>query len=208
MAALDLDALGFRLLLDLVAIALLAGALSYRRHRRRDLVALYVVFNVGLFAAVVVIAAGQVGVAVGFGLFAVLSIIRLRGEPLSNPEIAYFFAAIVLGLVTAVDLGSLALTAALAGLVLIAAAVVDRPSDRTATRRMEVWLEVVFADTAALRSHLEERLCMRVVELNVLELDYVRETTRVAVRVQTDPGTGTDPPVRGGADGAIVSLPR
>ena len=60
-----------------MAITVLAIGLFYRRHRRSDLVVLYVVFNVGLFAAVVVISEGQVVAAVGFGLFAVLSIIRL-----------------------------------------------------------------------------------------------------------------------------------
>ena len=43
---------------------------------------------------------------VGFGLFAVLSIVRLRSEPFSNRELAYFFVALVLALVCAIDLGA------------------------------------------------------------------------------------------------------
>ncbi|MDQ3678506.1 MAG: DUF4956 domain-containing protein, partial [Actinomycetota bacterium] len=101
----ELDSLAVRLLIDVVAISALAIGVFWRRHLRRDLVVLYVVFNVGLFAAVVVISEGEVAAAVGFGLFAVLSIIRLRAEQLSYAEIAYFFAAIVLGLVAAVDIG-------------------------------------------------------------------------------------------------------
>ncbi len=45
---------------------------------------------------------------VGFGLFAVLSIVRLRSEPFSNRELAYFFVALVLALVCAIDLGDAA----------------------------------------------------------------------------------------------------
>ncbi len=74
-----------------------------------DLVVVYALFNLGLFLALVVISQGQVSMGVGFGLFAVLSIVRLRSEPFSNRELAYFFVAIVLALVCAIDLGSLAL---------------------------------------------------------------------------------------------------
>lgn len=172
-----------RLLIDVAAIATLTFALFYRRHRRRDLVVLYVIFNVGLFAAVVVIGAGEVAAAVGFGLFAVLSIIRLRGEQLASAEIAYFFAAIVLGLVTAVDIGGLAATVALAALVLAAPAVVDHPRLLRENHRAEVTLEFAIDDHERLRHVVEQRLGRPVIALAILDLDYVRETTRVEVRV-------------------------
>src|SRR3989337_27073 len=63
-----------RLAIDLVAIAVLAYGIYYRRHRRRDLVVIYAMFNVGLFLALVVISNGNISAGVGFGLFAVLSI--------------------------------------------------------------------------------------------------------------------------------------
>jgi len=179
----DPGALGARLLIDVVAIALLAIGLFYRRHRRSDLVVLYVVFNVGLFAAVVVISEGQVVAAVGFGLFAVLSIIRLRAEQLSFAEIAYFFAAIVVGLVTAIDLGGAGSTAALAALVLAAPALIDQPGLLKVSRRLEITLERTVTDPGELRRAVEERLGARVVALEVLDLDFVREVTRVEVHV-------------------------
>lgn len=182
-AILDSDGLVARLLIDVVAIGVLAIGLFYRRHRRNDLVVLYVVFNVGLFAAVVVISEGQVAAAVGFGLFAVLSIIRLRAEQLSFAEIAYFFASIVVGLVTAVDLGGAHNTAALAALVLAAPALVDHPRALRVNRPLEITLEHVFTDCDELRRAVEERLAVRVIALEVLDLDYVREVTRVQVHV-------------------------
>ena len=190
-----LSSLGARLALDLLAIAILALGLSYHRHRRGDLVVLLTVFNVGLFAAVVVISVGEVAAAVGFGLFAVLSIIRLRSEPLTNREIAYFFAAVILGLITAVDIGGLLLTAALTTLVVAVPAIVDRPGLFTPQRRMDLTLELIFADEDALRRHVEERLAARVIDLEVLELDYVREITRVHVRLRPHAQRTVDDPV-------------
>jgi hypothetical protein len=171
-----------RLGLDLIAILALVYGLFYPRHRRMDLVVVYVLFNVGLFVALLVIAGGELSMGVGFGLFAVLSIVRLRSEPFSNRELAYFFVALVLALVCAIDLGSRTYAAMLAAVALVAAWAIDHPRLGKPTRRLEVTLELVFADDEALRRHLEERLNAEIRELAVLEIDYVRETTRVEVR--------------------------
>ncbi len=171
-----------RLGIDLVAVAILTYAIYYRRHGRRDLFVVYAMFNVGLFLALVVMTAGDVGVGVGFGLFAVLSIVRLRSEPFSNLELAYFFVALVVALVCGLDLGSPLIAAGLASIAVAAAAVIDHPRMVRASQRTELVLELVFADAHALRTHVEERLNADVSELTVLELDYVRDITRVAVR--------------------------
>jgi len=168
--------------IDALAITVLAYAIYFRRHGRRDLVVVYAMLNVGLFLALVVMTAGELGVGVGFGLFAVLSIVRLRSEPFSNVELGYFFVALAVALVSGLDLGSPAVAAALAGVAVMAAAVIDHPRLLRTTRRTELVLELVFADHDALRRHVEERLDADVTELMVLELDYVREITRVAVR--------------------------
>lgn len=180
-AALDLADLSLRLLIDLVAVTALAYGLYYRRHRRRELLTVYTAFNVGVFIVVTAISVGEIAVAVGFGLFAVLAMIRLRSEPYSHAEFAYFFLALVVALACGVDLGSLPLTAGLCTLALVTALVVDRPGLLPPVRRLEVTLELTFSGHDALRRHLEERLAADIVDATVLEIDYVRETTRVQV---------------------------
>ena len=182
-----------RLGLDVVAIAALVYGLFYPRHKRMDLVVVYALFNIGLFLALLVIAGGELSMGVGFGLFAVLSIVRLRSEPFSNRELAYFFVALVLALVCAIDLGSLVFAGFLAGVALLAAWVIDHPRLSRPTRRLEVTLELVFSDEETLRRHLEERLSASIRELSVLEVDYVRETTRVEVRYVPVPRTQPTP---------------
>jgi hypothetical protein len=178
-----------RLAIDLVAIAVLAYGIYYRRHRRRDLVVIYAMFNVGLFLALVVISNGNISAGVGFGLFAVLSIVRLRSEPFTNGELAYFFLALVIGLVNGIALDGPGLAVLLSAIALAAAAVIDHPRLLDATRQLDVTLETIPAGDDALRRHLEERLNARVTDYRVLELDYVREITRVSVRCATVPLT-------------------
>ncbi|MDQ3676502.1 MAG: DUF4956 domain-containing protein, partial [Actinomycetota bacterium] len=115
--------------------------------------------------------------------FAVLSIIRLRAEQLSYAEIAYFFAAIVLGLVAAVDIGDPAGNAALAALVLAAPALIDHPRVLRDNHRMELTIERVMPDSDELRAEVQLRIGARIVAMEILDLDYVREVTRVQVHV-------------------------
>src|SRR3954470_6004115 len=86
--------------LDVVTLAALVG-LYYRRHRRQDLVAVYVAFNVGLFAILTFLAHSTLSAGVGCGVFGVLSIIRLRSEEYNNVEMAYFFLSLATALVNA-----------------------------------------------------------------------------------------------------------
>jgi hypothetical protein len=182
----DLGDLALRLGIDLVAIAALVYGLFYPRHRRMDLVVVYGLFNVGVFLALSVIVGGELSMGVGFGLFAVLSIVRLRSEPFSNRELAYFFVALVIGLVCALDIGHAAYAGLLAGIALLVAWAIDHPRMSRPSRRLEVTLERVFSEDEALRGHLRERLRAPVLDVTVLEVDYVRETMRLEVRLGTE----------------------
>ena len=69
---------GQALLLDLICIFIVAFGVYYRRNRRADLMLAYVALNISLFCvAVLIVNQMRIGVAFGFGLFAILSIIRL-----------------------------------------------------------------------------------------------------------------------------------
>jgi hypothetical protein len=179
----DLGDLALRLGIDLVAVAALVYGLFHPRHKRMDLVVVYVLFNVGIFVALSVIVAGELSMGVGFGLFAVLSIVRLRSEPFSNRELAYFFVALVIGLVCALDIGHPAYAGLLAAVALLVAWAIDHPRISRPTRRLDVTLERIYSDDAALREHLRERLRAPVLGVTVLEVDYVRETMRLDVRL-------------------------
>jgi hypothetical protein len=196
----DLGDLALRLAIDLVAVGALVYGLFHPRHHRMDLVVVYAMFNLGVFLALSVIVAGELSMGVGFGLFAVLSIVRLRSEPFSNRELAYFFVALVIGLVCALDVGHPAYAGLLAGVALLAAWAIDHPRLSRPTRRLEVTLERVFADDEALRDHLRERLRAPVLDVTVREVDYVRETTRLEVTL--------GPPREESADGVVAVADR
>jgi hypothetical protein len=171
-----------RLGIDIVAIAILAYGLYFRRHGRPDLMVAYVTFNVALLVVISVIAGRELGVGFGFGLFAILSIIRLRSEEFSNREIGYFFSALALALVNGIDVGDTGFTLMLDVVIVAAVALVDRPGLLREVRQQDVVLDTVHGDEAALLADLQQRLGGEIVSFSVRETDYVRETTALKVR--------------------------
>lgn len=194
MSRADWSNLLLRLFADLVSIGALA-LLVARRRPRRGLFAVFAAFNLGLFSVLAVITHKHVGPAIGFGLFAMLSIVRLRSEPFGNLDLAYFFFALVLALANGLRLDDEWLAVAIDGLVLAALLLVDHPSLYRRTARQRVTLDEVVVGDAALRDALAQRLGVEVVEVSVEETDYVRETTRVSVRYLQPPGRPEPEPV-------------
>jgi hypothetical protein len=169
---------------DLLSIFLLAYVLYFRRHRRADLLLAYVALNIGIFVAVSLLSAVRLDLALGFGLFAILSIIRLRSSAVTQQEVAYYFVTLVIGLVNGLDIGDRPLVLGMNALLLVAMLVVDSRPLRESARRLDVTLDVVHADDAALVAELERRLGGRVVHHQVNDVDYARQTMVVDVRYQ------------------------
>lgn len=170
-----------RLFADLVSVGLLSLMVA-RRRPRRGLFMVYASFNLGLFVVLSVITHQHISAAVGFGLFAMLSIVRLRSEPFSNSDLAYFFCALVLALANGLTLDDQALAVALDGVLLLGLYLVDHPSLYRRTARQRVTLDEVVTGDDALRATVERRLGVEVVDITVDETDYVREVTRLSVR--------------------------
>src|SRR6185312_5302454 len=155
---------------DLLAIFLLAFVLYFRRHRRADLLLAYVALNIGIFVAMSLLGRVRVDIALGFGLFAILSIIRLRSSAVTQQEVAYYFVALVLGLVNGLDIPDRRFVVLINVLLLATMLVVDCRPLRDRARRLDVTLDAVHDDDAALVADLERRLGGRVLHHVVNEV--------------------------------------
>lgn len=166
---------------DLIAISLLTFALYFRRHRRRDLVVAFLGVNVGVLAVALVLGTTTAGLGLGLGLFGVLSIIRLRSTEISQRELAYYFAALALGLVAGIS-SSPAVAGALMAMIVVAMWAGDHPGLLTSARQQIVTLDRAVADETELRSELTALLGGPIDRVIVQQLDLVRDLTVVDVR--------------------------
>ena len=172
---------------DLVALAILVGALYIPRHGRRDLVAAYIGVNVGVLAVTLLLSTSDnVGAGLGLGLFGVLSIIRLRSSSLAQGEVAYFFAALALGLLGGIK-SHLIIVAILMALILASLWVGDHPALMHRNRNQVVTLDRAISDENELITELEDLLGAHVRSVDLKSLDLVNDTTIVEVHYRLRP---------------------
>jgi hypothetical protein len=170
--------------IDLFAISVMTFGLYFPRHRRRDLVVAYLVVNVGVLAVAAILGTTTVGLGVGLGLFGVLSIIRLRSSEITQHELAYYFAALALGLLGGLSTTVDAVVIALIVLIMAVVAVGDSPRLFRRYRQQTIVMDTAYTDEMELRTQLERMLAAKVHRVNVLHLDTVNDTTTVEVRFQ------------------------
>ena len=94
--------------IDLVLLFLLAYVFFYRRHKRRDVFVAISLINITLYVLGGALGTFTISLGVGFALFSVISIFRLRSETLGWNEIVYLLVALAMGLnlgLPAYDLG-------------------------------------------------------------------------------------------------------
>ena len=172
---------------DLVALAILVGALYIPRHGRRDLVAAYIGVNVGVLAVTLLLSTSDnVGAGLGLGLFGVLSIIRLRSSSLAQGEVAYFFAALALGLLGGIKTHLIIVTILMA-LILASLWVGDHPALMRRNRNQVVTLDRAISDENELITELEDLLGAQVRSVDLKSLDLVNDTTIVEVHYRLRP---------------------
>jgi len=172
---------------DLVALAFLVGALYIPRHGRRDLVAAYIGVNVGVLAVTLLLSTSDnVGAGLGLGLFGVLSIIRLRSSSLAQGEVAYFFAALALGLLGGIK-SHLIIVAILMALILASLWVGDHPALMRRNRNQVVTLDRAISDENELITELEDLLGAHVRSVDLKSLDLVNDTTIIEVHYRLRP---------------------
>ncbi len=173
---------------DVAAIAVLTFGVYFPRHHRRDLVVAFLGVNVGVLAVSIVLANTTVAAGLGLGLFGVLSIIRLRSDEISQHEVAYYFAALALGLLAGLSSTLTGLTGALMALIVAVLVLGDHPRLYRQHRQQTMQLDTAYTDEDLLRDHLEALLGATVVNLAIKHVDQVNDTTLIDVRYVRRPG--------------------
>ncbi|MDR2703561.1 MAG: DUF4956 domain-containing protein [Cellulomonadaceae bacterium] len=167
---------------NLVAVSVLTFALYFPRHRRREMVVAFLGVNIAVAVVSAVLVSAGTSLGIGLGLFGMLSIIRLRSALIGHREVAYYFAALALGVLggMGVALGWLALLGML--LIVMVLGFADHPRILPGYETQTIILDRAITDRIALTAHLESLLGGRVHQIHVKETDLKKKTTTVEVR--------------------------
>lgn len=192
----DLSELAIRFLINCLGMAILVFGLYYRRHGDRILATTAAMFNLFAFAVLGKLSSIEFSLSAGFGLFAILALFSLRSEQLGRIEIAYFFGAIAMAVITSVGGNDTITLIALTVLVLAGVYVVDHPALMRGSRAVQVTLDRIdphlLSDRDAMQMILSERLGVRVRGFEIISLNQVNECAVVSLTYDRIEGRAPD----------------
>ncbi len=97
-AIFDLFDFGTRSIIDVIAITILVGLIYYPKHRNKDFIFTFVIFNIINFMICYLLGSAKIKIGFAFGLFAIFSIIKYRTIVVSIKDMGYFFICVALGM--------------------------------------------------------------------------------------------------------------
>jgi len=174
-----------RVAVDALAVFVLVRLLYYPRHRNKDFVFSFTLFNAINFLICHLLGNNTLEVGFAFGLFAIFSILRYRTVAVPIREMAYLLVSVTLGLINALaslPTGWLELVVANAGL-LVLVAVLDRdgtlPHENTLMILYDKPELLVPARNEELLADLRQRTGLQIHRAQVDRVDLVREMARI-----------------------------
>ena len=90
-----------RFSINLIAVLILVRLIYYPRHRNKDFLFTFFLFNLLNFLICYLLSASTIKIGFAFGLFAIFSIMRYRTVVVPIKEMGYFFTCVALGLLNA-----------------------------------------------------------------------------------------------------------
>ena len=172
------------LALDIVSIVLLSFVFYHRRHKNRDMTIAIAIINVTLFALAGALASFTLSLGVGFALFAVISIIRLRSDEAGWLEMAYLLTGLAVGLILGLPGYSLTVQAIYAFILVLAIYLIDHPKLLPAakTKRMNIAVDFVETDQAALVAKVHEILGKKVLQVETRSIVVTPPSMKLDVK--------------------------
>jgi hypothetical protein len=173
---------------DLLTLLILVGLLYRPQKSVPSMPLVLCALNVGLFTAVTAfIAVGDVVTGgLGFGLFALLSMLRLRSAAFTIKDVAYTFVVLIVGLVNALPIDDWVLLGSANAALILVMGVADTRRSTKSTQVMRMRLDNIYVDPIELRAELEHRLPVTIQSMRLKDVDYVRETTDVLLEYVAD----------------------
>jgi hypothetical protein len=181
------------LLIDLVSVYFVTYVILYRKFQNIEMFVACALFNIFIMLIVMAIIRTDFNIAVGFGLFALLSLIQVRSAQFTKTETAYILGSVSLAVINGAGISDLTFVLICNFVVIFAAWLFGTWSLEHSTnlitidyvRKMNVTLdhinEELVGDRDAMKSELARMLGSQIQSFEIKKLDYVRDIVEVSV---------------------------
>jgi hypothetical protein len=177
----NMGELVIRLFINVLAIFLLVRVIYYPRHKNKDFLFTFFLFNCLNFLICFLLSATKIKVGFAFGLFAIFSIMRYRTVMVPVKEMGYFFVCVAIGIINAlatVDDHYIVLTCCNI-FILLLTLTLDRNVNLTHENVKEIKYEridLIHPDKRALMiADLVERTGLPIHRVDIVTIDFLRD---------------------------------
>jgi len=187
------------ILIDFSSLYFLSYVILYRKYRNVEMFVSSALFNIFILLIVMAIVRTDFNIAIGFGLFALLSLVQLRSATFTKTEMAYLFGAVTLAVINGAGIGDLSFVLISNVVIVFATWFIGNWSlEHSANlirvdnvKKMAVVLdhidENVIADRELMCAQLTESLGIEVQTFEIKKIDYVRDMVELTVIYQLPP---------------------
>lgn len=181
-AIFDLIDFGTRSIIDVIAITILVGLVYYPKHRNKDFIFTFVIFNIINFMICYLLGSAKIKIGFAFGLFAIFSIIRYRTIVVSIKDMGYFFICVALGMLNSLANSSEGFTIIIIcnAVILSLAFLLERLNFINNENAKEIIYDNVRLIKPSLRDELiadlVERTGLEIHKVEVISINYLKDT--------------------------------
>ena len=180
-----------RLLINIVVVGIIIDRLYYPKSKRRDFYFTFMLISIAIFFIVFFMIfvleemKGKTSLGIGIGLFGIFSIMRYRTDAMPVREMTYLFVIIALSLVNAISEGVPMIELGITNIIFILAVwfcewrLKVLPSKIIQYDKMELIQPDRKADLIA---DLEQRLGLKIMQVEVGAIDFTRDMAMVKIR--------------------------
>lgn len=188
MSFIDYPALIRDFMIDFTSLYLFAYVVVYKRFRNTELFVTISLFNIFILIVVMAIVRTNFNVAVGFGLFALLSLVQLRSAQFTKTETGFLFGCVALAVINGAgitDLGFVFLTnliVVITGWIFSSwamehsANIIPKDSARKIAITLDHIDESILNNKTMMIDKLTELLGVDISSFDIKKIDYVKDT--------------------------------
>jgi len=157
----------------------------YRKNERKDFVFTFTLFSVTIFLLIFLLNSVKLQIGMGLGLFAIFGILRYRTEQVSIREMTYLFAIIAVSVINGLAM-TMSYSALLAtNLLFIFVAILESRiiAEKTSTKViLYEKIDLIKPEKELeLKADLEERTGLKVLNIEVGHIDFLRDVAFLKV---------------------------
>jgi len=210
------------LLIDFTSLYFLSYVILYRKFQNTEMFVTSSLFNIFMLLIVMAIIRTDFDIAIGFGLFALLSLIQLRSTQFTKTEMAYLFGAVALAVINGAGIADFSFVLISNVVIILSTWFIGNWSlEHSANlirvdnvKKMSVTLDHIdqnaISDREVMRATLASSLGIEAQSFEIKKIDYVRDIIELVLIYKLPPheipqhadniGTQSEP-------GAIGSTP-